>query len=100
MRITVAAGCPVKVDQMNMKNGTDFKLVDPALRAVTGRQQLVTMDPDNNNRFVTFQANAEGLRRYGRTAVEVELYHAGTGDAEVARRHGVVKPNIDLNPAR
>lgn len=100
MRITVAVGCPVKVDQMNMKKGTDFKLVDPALRAVTGRQQLVTMDPDNTNRFVTFQANAEGLRRYGRTAVEVELYHAGTGDAEVARRYGVVTPDIDLTPAR
>ena len=100
MRITVAVGCPVKVDQMNMRNGTDFKLVDPALRAVTGRQQLVTMDPDNNNRFVTFQANAEGLRRYDRTAVEVELYHAGTGDAEVARRYGVVTPDIDLAPAR
>ena len=100
MRITVAVGCPVKVDQMNMRKGTDFKLVDPALRAVTGRQQLVTMDPDNNNRFVTFQANAEGLRRYGRTAIEVELYHAGTGDAEVARRYGVVTPDIDLTPTR
>ena len=100
MRITVTAGCLVKVDQMNMRNGTDFKLVDPALRAVTGRQQLVTMDPGKNNRFVTLQANAEGLRRYGRTAVEVELYHAGTGDAEVARRYGVVTPNIDLTPAR
>ena len=100
MRITVAVGCPVKVDQMNMKKGTDFKLVDPALRAVTGRQQLVTMDPDNNNRFVTFQANAEGLRRYGRTAIEVELYHAGTGDAEVAGRYGVVTPDIDLTPTR
>lgn len=112
MRITVAVGCPVKVDQKNMvawidpvtkiehPGGTDFKLVDPALRAVTGRQQLVTMDPDNTNRFVTLQANAEGLRRYGRTAVEVELYRDGTGDAEVARRYGVVTPNIDLTPAR
>ncbi len=98
-RITVGINCPVIVDQRNMRGGFDFVLVDPVLRAETGRQQLVGKEQKRHNDLVTLFANPEGYKRIGRTTLEVELYRAGTGPAEVAKRHGVYTAPIDLTPA-
>lgn len=98
-RITVGINCPVTVDQRNMRGGFDFVLVDPVLRAETGRQQLVGKEQKRHNDLVTLFANPEGYKRIGRTTIEVELYRAGTGPAEVAKRHGVYVAPIDLTPA-
>lgn len=99
-RVTVGIDCPVTVDQRNMRGGFDFVLVDPVLRAETGRQQLVGKEQKKDNDIVTLFANPEGYKRVDRTTIEVELYRAGTGAAEVAKRHGVFTPPIDLTPAQ